>query len=442
MILVYANRYTTRLHYSLHLVLETVLRLPYRLTMDSEEFIASDLPKINYSDTLLNSGVFIRTSPLLFQTTLETIQPGIIQFNEIPCFFPVSDDSDLPFDVFAAAFFVATRYEEYLPHTCDQHGRFPASASILSKSEIVKKPVVHLWAGILSNALRKHYPKISIPKTPFQFEMTIDVDNAWAYRYKPFWIQAGTLIKSLIKFDFVEFHNRIAVLSGKQPDPYDTFQFIKKSLKKSEQSLRFFFLLGDRSQYDKNISHEHPALIHLIRQLAQRFPVGIHPSYESNQKPEKVEMEIERLFKITGKATESSRQHFLILKFPSTYHHLIELGIRHDYTMGFPEMPGFRAGMCVPFPFFNLEKNELTPLVIHPLHLMDGSLKNYLHHSPKQAIRESLELMQEVKAVGGTFSCLWHNESLSNYGEWKNWQAVFSEIVKTGITWQNESPRH
>ncbi len=442
MILVYTDQYTTRLHYSLQLVLETVLQIPYRLTMDGEEFATSDLPKISYSAEKHESGIFIRTCPLLAQTSMRPIIPETVQYDGIACFFPVSEDSDLPFDVFAAAFFVATRYEEYFPYESDQHQRFPSSASILTKTGIAQKPIVHIWANMLAAVLRKYYPKIQLPKIPFQFELTIDVDHAWAYRNKPFWQQAGSLLRLLSRLQVNEIRKRIAVHSGKRPDPFDTFSFIKKSMKKHEQSLRFFFLLADRDKYDRNISYRHPALIHLIRQLVQKYPVGIHPSYSSSLNPEKLETEIQRLHSITDKPVTASRQHFLMLKIPQTYQRLKELGIRHDYTMGFADLPGFRAGMCVPFPFFDLEKNELTALIIHPLHLMDVTMKNYLRFSPKHATRESLQLMHEVKAVGGTFCCLWHNESISDEGEWSGWQAVFSEIVKTGISWQDESSRH
>ena len=41
-------------------------------------------------------------------------------------FFEQTENSALPFDVFAAGFYLLSRYEEYLPHIKDRFHRFPA----------------------------------------------------------------------------------------------------------------------------------------------------------------------------------------------------------------------------------------------------------------------------------------------------------------------------
>ncbi|NJO69236.1 MAG: hypothetical protein HC830_08110 [Bacteroidetes bacterium] len=64
-----------------------------------------------------------------------------------------------------------------------------------------------------------------------------------------------------------------------------------------------------------------------------------------------------------------SRQHFLRLKFPGTYHRLMQEGITDDYSMGFHDKPGFRAGIAMPYPFYDLVNEKETTLTVHPLHL-------------------------------------------------------------------------
>ena len=49
----------------------------------------------------------------------------ISQWKGLPVFFQTTSDSDIPFDVFAASFFLVSRYEEYLEFQPDAHGRFP-----------------------------------------------------------------------------------------------------------------------------------------------------------------------------------------------------------------------------------------------------------------------------------------------------------------------------
>ena len=72
------------------------------------------------------------------------------------------------------------------------------------------------------------------------------------------------------------------------------------------------------------------------------------------------------LEEITGETISASRQHYLKLKLPVTYQQLIKNGIEEDYTIGYHDAYGFRAGTCKPFLFFDVEKNETTKLRLFP----------------------------------------------------------------------------
>ena len=93
--------------------------------------------------------------------------------------------------------------------------------------------------------------------------------------------------------------------------------------------------------------------------------------------------------------------------------------------MGYPDALGFRSGMCSPYTFFDLIKNEETSLQIIPFAYMDGVLKDQMDLDVKQAIAKIESLMKEVKKVNGCFVGIWHNESLSNQGRWIGWRAVY-----------------
>ena len=150
------------------------------------------------------------------------------------------------------------------------------------------------------------------------------------------------------------------------------------------------------------------------------------------------ETEKERLEKIVGKRITKSRQHFLKLRFPTTYQTALKAGITDDYTMGFASHAGFRAGTCTSFPFFDLEHNCQTNLLIHPFQIMDVTLKNYLNLQPDQAWQLIDRLLDEVKKVNGTFISLFHNESLHDFNEWQGWRKVFEQTLQKGITLENE----
>ena len=168
----------------------------------------------------------------------------------------VHPDSVFPFDMFAASFYLVTRYEEYFETGLDKFGRFPASKSILAELNLLKKPVVDIWAKWLAKEINKKYPQINFIKWRFKFISTIDIDNAWAYLNKGFWRTYGALAKSLLKGNISEFKARYKVLKGKEKDPYHTYEYLDTFFTNNEEKLKFFFLLGDYGKFDKNVSHE------------------------------------------------------------------------------------------------------------------------------------------------------------------------------------------
>jgi hypothetical protein len=124
-----------------------------------------------------------------------------------------------------------------------------------------------------------------------------------------------------------------------------------------------------------------------------------------------------------------SRQHYLRLSLPDTYRNLLKAGITDDYSMGFPDYPGFRAATSRPFPFFDLSVNEATSLQVHPLALMDGSLRDYLLLTPEEGLSRALLVLENVKKSGGIFTSLWHNTSLSEETGWQGWKEMYHQFI-------------
>ncbi len=439
MILIYSREKTERLAYTCNLLFDELLSEPCLITSDREDFELSDLPKINYSEERFINGLFLKPHPLLFETDIHQQNLSPIEFGSMRLFFESSPDSILPFDPLAFCFYLVSRYEEYLPFVPDEHQRFPASESILYKNSLWKKPVVQIVARQLATEIQKKYPEFGRQQPAYSFQMTIDIDNAWAYRHKGFWRTTGALAKSVISGNSENTRERVLCLSGVKKDPYDTYGYIEETWAKHTGPLHFFILTGNRHRYDKSVPYRHPVFRRLIQRLASKYPVGIHPSYASNDHPRLLPEEISRLADILGKPVTQSRQHFLKLRFPETYRRLIHCGITDDFSMGYSDQIGFRAGTSSPFRFFDLEANQTTNLTIHPFQVMDVTLKNKLLLSPDEAIDEITTLINAVKAIGGTFTALWHNESLGDTGEWKNWQSVFEQTCNTGMQNGTES---
>ena len=53
---------------------------------------------------------------------------------------------------------------------------------------------------------------------------------------------------------------------------------------------------------------------------------------------------------------------------------LIDAGIAEDYSMGYPDEPGFRAGIARPYYFYDVAEDHQTNLKIFPFQVMDATL--------------------------------------------------------------------
>jgi hypothetical protein len=143
-----------------------------------------------------------------------------------------------------------------------------------------------------------------------------------------------------------------------------------------------------------------------------------------------LKIERDRLVDITKSELKNSRQHFLQLSLPTTYRNLIDLDIFNDYTMGYAELPGFRASICNPYYFYDLELEKSTLLKIHPFAIMDATFRYYLNYTPQESLDYMKSVIDQVKNVNGTLITVWHNETWSDYKEWKGWKFLFKDMVE------------
>ena len=405
------------------------LRIPYRLTESLNEFQQAKTKIAYASQPVCNeTGVFIWQHPLLLETDIrqQTIDPG--QFEEEAIFFQSSHlQSLLPFDIFALSFYLLTRYEEYLPHRKDAYGRFPATESIAYKSGFLQKPLVDILVLKFAQMLHAVFPEIKYELPAPNYVATYDIDNAYAYKHKGFIRTAGGLIKQLLRLDLNEVKNRIAVLKGNKPDPYDTYLAIEAIQQAYNLTDYYFILFSGISPHDRGLDPQNKQFQAIIRQLQTKGKIGCHPSFASSFSTKKMTDEINSLAVITGEKIRYSRSHYLLLNFPTTYQQYIANGIEIDFTMGYPELPGFRASTCKAFHFFDLSVNEQTSLRLVPLMYMEATFQNYMQISPEEAFVWLKYLINMVKSVNGTFVSLWHNTNFEKNGE--DWKEIYKRSL-------------
>jgi hypothetical protein len=426
MLLIYSERITPRVEYTFRLFFGVLLKTRYRLTSSPENLHQHEGPSLSYAGAPFGNGLFIESCGLLYEQTLREQHPG----GEGEEFFRTSPRSAFPFDIFSASFFLVTRYEEQLSsYPTDAHGRFLEESSFAERRGFADRPLVNIWAQKLRERLLERFPSLRFEDSHFSFQVTFDIDVAYAYRERPLFRTLGGYAKSLLKGEVSGIISRTRVLLGAH-DPYDTFGLMQQMQKKYGYRQINFFLLGEYGKYDKNIDPvQSPVYREAIRRSLEWSEAGIHPSYGSGENPGRISSEIRRLADITG-SVRKSRQHYLRMKLPDTYRVLESNDITYDYTMGYASRAGFRAGICTPYPFYDLHREREMSLTIVPFQVMDGTLKDYMGLDPEAAVAEACRIMEEVREVKGLFVLLWHNHSLCDQGEWKGWRAVFERIVQ------------
>jgi len=236
------------------------------------------------------------------------------------------------------------------------------------------------------------------------------------------------MVKNAFSGRFRENSSIVRTIKGKIPDPFDSYQYISKKLANANVPLVYFINVGRYSKFDKNISGK-KGLNQLLETLKKDGDIGIHPSYYSNEQPKLFGQEIRKMRSILNGPVAASRQHYLRLDLPGTYRQLIANGIKEDYSMGYATYPGFRAGTCSEFNWFDLGRNQCTDLRIKPVTWMEGTFAEDLSLSPGEAWKMMKKLLHTVYEYNGHFIPIWHNHTIAETGLYKGWRAVFEQML-------------
>ncbi len=226
-------------------------------------------------------------------------------------------------------------------------------------------------------------------------------------------------------------NERLKVLRAKKEDPYDAYEWMDKlHAQNNLHPIYFFHVAAKKGKYDKNIFPSHPAMQQLIQQHAEKYSIGIHPSWASGDDEGLLAEEIKTLESISAKKITFSRQHYIRFTLPHTFRKLVAAGITDDYSMGYGSINGFRASVASPFYWYDLKKEQQTNLLLHPFCFMEANSFFEQKYLPQRAYEEMMYYCNTVKAVNGTMITIWHNSFLGNHKLFAGWRDVYGEFVR------------
>lgn len=327
-------------------------------------------------------------------------------------------------DLVASSFFLLSRYEEVVrKEVRDGHGRFPGKESLPYRAGFIRLPLVDEYGRLLRGWLRRAGVSAVEPERGYRsIALTHDVDVPWLPLAGQARLALG-LAKGLLKGKryyrgpFLRHFGRAEKQSG-YTFPWLIAQdaAVKERCGDACESI-YFLLFCDKSRQDNPYIKRNPgrskALLEML--LASGAEIGLHASYAAGLLPHKVRDEREGLSAFAGRAVTRSRHHFLSCREPADFEQLTAAGIRDDYSMGYSDVSGFRLGTCRPVRWMDPVKLSLTPLILHPLTIMECTLdrKGYMNLDEQAAYEYAAGLADSVREHGGELVLLWHNTEVS-----------------------------
>jgi len=428
MILVYTPKITRRIEYIFKHIFINIIGLEVNFTSKVDVFVSFEGPKLSYAPKKLYNEFYIKSNSILLEQGFSDVDIDVKNWEDSKCFF-YNENGTIPFDIFAASFYLISRYEEYLPHLKDVYGRFSFQESIAHKNNFIEDPVIDIWAYKLKDSLCSSFPNIIFNDRKFKLKTIIDVPSVYYYKNKGFLRTIGGVFTDLIRFNPKNIYSRFLVIFRLQKDPYDTFNWIINKQKQVTDKFLFFFLVGKFSTYDKNISLVKQPFINIIKFVSDYSKIGLKLSFFALSNLDILKNEKADIESITNRDLTISRNSFSKVNLPINYRNLIKLNIREDYTMGYVNKIGFRASTCTPFLFYDIDNDIQTPLLINPYNLMDYSLLKINSFLDKK--EKVIALINKVKSVNGTFISVFHNYSFSNEIRWNRFKEIFEIIINS-----------
>ena len=247
----------------------------------------------------------------------------------------------------------------------------------------------------------------------FKFIPTYDIDTAWSYRYKGWRRNLGGSLKALAGGKWTKLRERVAVLRGREQDPFDVYEWLDLLHLYCRMRPYYFFLAAARQEaVDRNIPVTAPGLQELIRYYAAGSRIGVHPSWQSGDQEHLLKEEIEWMEYISGQRMNRAPARYpvyLARDLPAASALRNRSGL-FDGLWQYQWVPRFGAASS--FYWYDLEKEEKTALRLFPFCFMDAN-SYYEQLSPlPQPSTELIQYYRRIRKINGLIIAIWHNSIL------------------------------
>ena len=318
-------------------------------------------------------------------------------------------------DVIYNTFFYISRAEELLVNDRDEHGRFLAKHSMLGKKNRLMIPLIDEYSRAMIKLL-----DLPLPEPGFShIYLTHDVDSIAYYRHLRGAV--GGVLRGRAK-------QVLAARRDIHNDPAYTFSWLVAQDKKVESAQSIYFIKDtpgrghDYPQYDLQ-GADFAGLKRLLEGSGAQL--GWHSScYDLASSPY-------RLIALSPHSLALHRSHYLSCSIEKMQQ-LVDMGVKHDFTMMFADHAGFRLQTTRAVRWVNPKTWQLTELTLHPLTVMDCTLSHahYMGLTEDEAYFECQRLFEKVHQNAGEVVLLWHNTSIDKQGYHRSLYEKLIEMLR------------
>jgi hypothetical protein len=390
-------------------------------TTENEWLTTSALPKQplqiwKLPPSLASIQVTSRSLPVIFGESLDAASLEYYQENE--------SGAHLGLDVFGSAFLLLTGYEELAKDDRDEHDRFPAHASLSYQESFLDRPIINEYVEVLWAVFTRLWPSLQRKLHTYQVRLSHDVDFPLCPSgNRPTRVLLSTMADLIKRQDISLAAHRLHAFLQRwrgsfEKDPCNTFDFIMDVSEKLGRQSSFNFISGHYPDSDHEYRIIDPWIRKLLKKIHERgHEIGLHPSYDTYRDPVRTRQEFLNLRAVLEKdhieqQEWGGRQHYLRWANPVTWQNWEDAGLDYDSTLGFPDHPGFRCGVCYEFPVFNLITRQTMKLRERPLLIMEEALISRIGHSRDVSESKLGALVAACQLCKGEMTLLWHNNNL------------------------------
>ena len=323
-----------------------------------------------------------------------------------PLFIPEGRNSiRCSVDLLTSLVLVLSRFEETLPVSRDEHGRFSALSSIAWRDGFLHRPIVDEWGLAFAEAISYLLPGWLPKRKAFCAKLGHDVDELG----RPFRLRSA-IAHTLRRHSPISTLRDLMALVSTRDTTYQLLlrQIVELARNRGLDAAVYWKSCG-AGPHDIGYDPKHQAIRTMISTFREMgVEVGIHPSYQSFDSPHKFRCEVAALKELLGQERIGGRQDFLRWG-PETWTTWEAQGLAYDASVGFADHIGFRAGTCHPFRPWLMSEGRVANLLEIPLIAMDSTLLGYMQLDPEEALQKVRDCVARCRTVGGVFTLVWHN---------------------------------